>query len=153
MLVCVCSCVDSRHALGRRWTLWITATNGSLSRADIACDYDLLPPCDILPTVRLFVASRDNDNREFWPAVRGSWVVSFVFCPLQFATFRFLPLEFRVLSVNVCDIAWTSVLSYFSHKAAPEKGSRSDGDGDAGKRTLADPERTKIMSADGRNRS
>lgn len=47
-------------------------------------------------------------------------MVSFFFCPLQFITFRYLPLEFRVLSVNVGDIAWTSVLSYFSHKTAPE---------------------------------
>lgn len=46
-------------------------------------------------------------------------MVSLAFCPLQYATFRYLPLEFRVLSVNVCDIVWTSVLSYFSHKGAP----------------------------------
>lgn len=48
--------------------------------------------------------------------------MSLVFCPLQFVTFRYLPLEFRVLSVNVCDIAWTSVMSYFSHKAVPTEG-------------------------------
>eukprot|EP00903_Cladosiphon_okamuranus_P008990 g8600.t1 len=73
---------------------------------------------DVLPALR----------REFWPAVRGSWVVSFCFCPLQFITFRYLPLQFRVLSVNVCDIVWTSVLSYFSHKAtpAPEEATRED---------------------------
>ncbi|CAN0268855.1 unnamed protein product, partial [Hapterophycus canaliculatus] len=64
---------------------------------------------DVLPALR----------REFWPAVHGSWAVSFFFCPLQFLTFRYLPLEFRVLSVNVGDIAWTSVLSYFSHKPRP----------------------------------
>ncbi|CBN75087.1 conserved unknown protein [Ectocarpus siliculosus] len=61
-------------------------------------------------------------RREFWPAVQGSWLVSLLFCPLQFATFRYLPLEFRVLSVNACDIAWTSVMSYFSHKAVPAEG-------------------------------
>lgn len=54
--------------------------------------------------------------REYWPAVRGAWAVSLVFSPLQYVTFRFMPLELRVLSVNICDLAWTSVLSYFSHK-------------------------------------
>eukprot|EP00752_Nemacystus_decipiens_P015996 g14301.t1 len=71
---------------------------------------------DVLPALR----------REFWPAVRGSWAVSLCFCPVQFITFRYLPLEFRVLSVNVCDIAWTSVLSYFSHKSALEKAVRTE---------------------------
>ncbi|CAN0033251.1 unnamed protein product [Ectocarpus sp. 12 AP-2014] len=61
-------------------------------------------------------------RREFWPAVQGSWLLSLLFCPLQFATFRYLPLEFRVLSVNACDIAWTSVMSYFSHKVPTEGG-------------------------------
>lgn len=83
-----------------------------------------------------------KNNREFWPAVRGSWVVSFFFCPLQFVTFRYLPLEFRVLSVNVCDIAWTSVLSYFSHKAPPQKEAARIDDGGAGTRALGRRERT-----------
>lgn len=93
-------------------------------------------------------------NREFWPAVRGSWVVSFCFCPLQFLTFRYLPLEFRVLSVNLCDIAWTSVLSYFSHKAPPEEeeASRTDDRG-ARKRAIARRERTKNKTSAGRNGS
>ena len=60
--------------------------------------------------------------------MRGSWSVSLAFCPLQYATFRYLPLEFRVLSVNVCDIVWTSVLSYFSHKDAPVDESGCDMD-------------------------
>lgn len=69
------------------------------------------------PTLPIFLS---RSNRQFWPAVHGSWVVSFFFCPVQFLTFRYLPLEFRVLSVNVGDIAWTSVLSYFSHKGPSE---------------------------------
>lgn len=50
--------------------------------------------------------------------MRAAWTVSILFGPLNYVTFRYLPLELRVLSVNVCDIVWTSVLSYFSHKHA-----------------------------------
>ncbi|CAN0089459.1 unnamed protein product [Ascophyllum nodosum] len=53
--------------------------------------------------------------REFWPAVQATWVVSF-FSPIQFLSFRYLPLELRVLPVDLCDIVWTSVMSYISHK-------------------------------------
>lgn len=67
------------------------------------------------------------------------------FCPVQFITFRYLPLEFRVLSVNVCDIAWTSVLSYFSHKATPEQAVRID-DG-AGAHALKEGENKKTKRA------
>ncbi|CAM9757238.1 unnamed protein product, partial [Sphacelaria rigidula] len=61
---------------------------------------------DVLPNLR----------REYWSAVCGTWAVSVVFSPLNYITFRYCPLELRVLSVNVCDIAWTFVISYFSHK-------------------------------------
>lgn len=81
-------------------------------------------------------------------------MVSFFFCPLQFVTFRYLPLEFRVLSVNVCDIAWTSVLSYFSHKSPPkegeEKARRADANGGR-KRASARREKTGKNIAGGRN--
>lgn len=52
-----------------------------------------------------------------------------------------------MLSVNVCDIAWTSVLSYFSHKAAPDEAVRRD-DG-AGRRTLREVEKEKTNRASG----
>jgi Mpv17 / PMP22 family len=55
-------------------------------------------------------------EREYWPALRGSWGVSVLFWPLQWACFRYLPLQLRVMSINVCDVAWTAVLSFFSHK-------------------------------------
>lgn len=67
----------------------------------------------------VFLSSVFLSHREYWPAVRGAWAVSFFFWPLNYVTFRYLPLELRVLSVNVCDIVWTSVLSYCSHKVVP----------------------------------
>ncbi|KAG5191006.1 hypothetical protein JKP88DRAFT_160175, partial [Tribonema minus] len=61
-------------------------------------------------------------EREYWPAVVGSWGVSVLFWPLQWACFRYLPLQLRVLSINVCDVAWTAVLSFFSHKPDEDGG-------------------------------
>lgn len=55
-------------------------------------------------------------GREYWPAIRSTWALSLVFSPLQYLTFRYLPLELRVLSVNASDAVWTFVLSYFSHR-------------------------------------
>ncbi|CAM9707711.1 unnamed protein product [Choristocarpus tenellus] len=63
---------------------------------------------DILPNMK---------SREYWSAVRGTWAISLLFCPIQFFSFRYLPLQFRVMVVNLCDIGWTSVLSFFSHRA------------------------------------
>ena len=123
------------------------------SRADSPDDARLVNLCP--PSNASLVVRHDTmiktpcGDREFWPAVRGSWAISALFCPIQFVTFRYLPLEFRVLSVNVCDIAWTSVLSYFSHKAAPREaeaeGARvADG---ADTRALGAAERTEKGSA------
>lgn len=58
-------------------------------------------------------------EREYWPAVVASWGVSVLFWPLQWACFRYLPLQLRVMTVNVCDVAWTACLSYFAHTEDP----------------------------------
>ena len=52
-----------------------------------------------------------------------------------------------MLSVNVCDIAWTSVLSYFSHKAAPEGAVPAD-DG-AGRDALRETEKRRKLNVQG----
>lgn len=52
-----------------------------------------------------------------------------------------------MLSVNVCDIAWTSVLSYFSHKAGPEEAVRTDDR--AGKHASREVEKKKTNRARG----
>jgi hypothetical protein len=56
-----------------------------------------------------------NIRNEYWSALKGGWAVSLLFLPLEFATFRFLPLSMRVLVVNLTDVAWTAVVSFFSH--------------------------------------
>ncbi|CAM9600541.1 unnamed protein product [Phaeothamnion confervicola] len=55
-------------------------------------------------------------QREYWAALRGSWGVSIVFWPIQYWTFRYMPLQFRVMVVNLCDVCWTATLSFFSHR-------------------------------------
>lgn len=55
--------------------------------------------------------------REDYPAaVKASWATSFCFMPLQFLIFRFLPLQFRVLGINLIDIAWEAMVSYIIHQ-------------------------------------
>ncbi|KAG5188378.1 hypothetical protein JKP88DRAFT_234272 [Tribonema minus] len=61
--------------------------------------------------------------REYWPALRGSWGVSVLFWPVQWAAFRYLPLQLRVASINLCDVAWTAALSYASHRGSGGGGS------------------------------
>ena len=46
----------------------------------------------------------------------GSWAVSAVLFPIQWASFRYLPVEARVLSVNLIDVCWTATMSWFSHR-------------------------------------
>lgn len=58
---------------------------------------------------------------EYWSALKGGWAVSLLFLPLEFSTFRYLPLEFRVLVVNLTDVAWTAVVSFYSHLVREKK--------------------------------
>jgi peroxisomal membrane protein 2 len=55
-------------------------------------------------------------RKDFFPAVRAGWATSLILLPLQFACFRFLPLHFRVLGVNVIDILWQGMISYMVHR-------------------------------------
>lgn len=66
---------------------------------------------------------------EYWSALKGGWAVSLLFLPLEFSTFRYLPLEFRVLVVNLTDVAWTAVVSFYSHLVHEKKqtGTKKEG--------------------------
>lgn len=66
---------------------------------------------------------------EYWAALKGGWIVSLLFLPLEFATFRCLPVQFRVLVVNLTDVAWTAVVSYFTHLQRNRLDRRRDGGG------------------------
>jgi hypothetical protein len=48
----------------------------------------------------------------------ASVVTSAALLPVQFLSFRFLPVQLRVLSVNALDLVWTAVVSFVSHNGA-----------------------------------
>ena len=45
----------------------------------------------------------------------ASVVTSAALLPIQFLSFRYLPVQLRVLSVNALDLVWTAVVSFVSH--------------------------------------
>jgi Mpv17 / PMP22 family len=51
------------------------------------------------------------------PSLQASWITSILLCPIQLSCFCYLPLSFRVLSVNVIDVVWDAVLSFMTHRS------------------------------------
>jgi len=68
-------------------------------------------------------------KREYFSALHGSWAVSALFMPIQYTSFRYLPVQYRVLVVNTIDLAWTATMSFFSHKG-PEEAIEHNVEGD-----------------------
>lgn len=56
-----------------------------------------------------------NLRNVYVPTLKASIITSSALMPLQFLSFRFLPLQLRVLSVNGVDLIWTAVVSHVSH--------------------------------------
>jgi len=54
-------------------------------------------------------------RREYWPTLRGAFLTSAAFTPIQFCSFRYLPVKSRVLVVNLCDVAWYAAVSCGRH--------------------------------------
>ena len=54
-------------------------------------------------------------QRVYLPTLKASAATSGLLMPLQFLSFRFLPVQLRVLSVNVVDLVWTAVVSFVLH--------------------------------------
>ena len=99
-----------------------TSTAGALCQ--VAIDTLLFDPCWVAV---FFVVTGALERRparetvanlraEWRAAVCGSWAVSAVLFPIQWASFRCLPVEARVLSVNLIDVCWTATMSWFSHR-------------------------------------
>jgi len=57
-----------------------------------------------------------NLRRQFLPTLKGAWVTSAIFTPIQFFSFRYLPVSTRVLVVNCCDVAWYAAVSLGRHR-------------------------------------
>ena len=57
-----------------------------------------------------------NLRRQYLPTLRGAFLTSAVFSPIQFYSFRYLPVSTRVLCVNLCDVAWYAAVSLGRHR-------------------------------------
>ena len=59
----------------------------------------------------------DEIRHDFLPAIHASWKASLMgLAPMQLLSFHFLPMELRVLAVNVQDVIWVTVMSYVTHR-------------------------------------
>lgn len=54
-------------------------------------------------------------RKVYLPTLKASVTTSGLLMPVQFLSFRFLPVQLRVLSVNAVDLIWTAVVSFVSH--------------------------------------
>lgn len=54
---------------------------------------------------------------DYGPTLRASWVTSLLLMPLEFVCFRFLPVTFRTLAMNITDIIWGTVISFMAHRS------------------------------------
>lgn len=44
-------------------------------------------------------------------------IVNYMFWPfVNFLNFRYIPLKFRILGMNLCSIVWNSFLAWYYHK-------------------------------------
>ncbi len=59
-----------------------------------------------------------NLRNVYVPTMKASVCTSSALIPLQFLSFRFLPVQLRVLSVNAVDLIWTGVVSFVSHSSS-----------------------------------
>jgi hypothetical protein len=60
-------------------------------------------------------------QQDLFPTIQATWASSIVLIPIEFVIFRFLPLGFRVLGMNVVDIFWGAMVSYMAHRNRPKK--------------------------------
>ena len=56
-----------------------------------------------------------NLRRQYWPTLRGAVLTSALFTPVQLFSFRYLPVQTRVLVVNTCDVLWYAAVSLGRH--------------------------------------
>ncbi len=54
---------------------------------------------------------------DFCPTLQVSIVASLAFVPVQLLAFKYFPLKYRILYMNVQDIVWNAVVSFMAHKS------------------------------------
>ena len=63
-----------------------------------------------------FAQLRQQYKRDIGRTLKASWWTSLFLLPVEVVCFRYLPVTYRVLAVNVLDIVWDTVISFMSHK-------------------------------------
>ena len=61
-----------------------------------------------------------NLHNVYIPTLKASAMTSSALMPIQFLSFRLLPVRLRVLSVNAVDLIWTGEVSFVSHNVDTE---------------------------------
>ena len=54
---------------------------------------------------------------DFGPALKASILASLGFVPMQLIAFKSLPIQFRLLYMNLQDVVWNAVVSVMAHKS------------------------------------
>lgn len=67
-----------------------------------------------------------NLRNVYMSTYAASVVTSAALLPIQFLSFRYLPVQLRVLSVNALDLVWTAVVSFVSHNGAAAAAEEND---------------------------
>jgi hypothetical protein len=55
-------------------------------------------------------------KKDYFNTLKTGWATSITLMPLVFVCFRFLPVSFRVLGMNIIDIFWEAIISYMVHR-------------------------------------
>jgi Mpv17 / PMP22 family len=74
----------------------------------------------VIVTGAVLEGRRDGILREmrysYMPTVKASWRSSLFWSPVQLLSFKYVPLHFRVIAVNLQDIAWSATISCMAHR-------------------------------------
>lgn len=62
-----------------------------------------------------FIAITDCDWSRLVPTLKASKVVTITTLPAQWINFRYVPLRYRVIVVNMIDLVWSAVVSFTAH--------------------------------------
>ena len=58
----------------------------------------------------------DELEEQFINNVKASWLAALGLAPFQLLSFRYLPMTWRVLAVNLQDVIWVMAMSYVTHR-------------------------------------
>lgn len=64
-------------------------------------------------------------QKDFFNTLKASWGTSIALIPVEFLSFLYLPLSFRVLAMNFLDIIWGAIISFVAHRSRRKNGSNN----------------------------